>query len=187
MQDGGNEEEVAYSHCAARAISDALGSDSLALLANFLPSIKDLFGDIDGARIDTTADSDKGSSFWQLVFLLSSLLGAVLLSGDRHILLYYDDIQNSVSSTLALVCEIIISIGKLPDANRRLLFIGMYRDDEIALPHHFTTQYDCLKRNTSASVLDIGLNSLSKDDLTDMISTSLRLPRRTVLDFSDII
>ena len=84
MRDGEVEKDVEYALNATKAIANALDRDSMSSLANFLPSIKELVDDIDEnhSGSNDAADSDKGNSHWRLVFLLSSLLGAVLSLGE---------------------------------------------------------------------------------------------------------
>lgn len=186
--DGKDDHDKEYSHLVSREIFDALDEDSLSLLASIIPSIRDLarkcnwkIQDYDGA-----VDSGEGNSHWRLVFLLSSLLGAVL-SGDRHILFYFDDIQWSSASTLSLISEIVISMSGLPHARNQCLFVGLVRDDEVSDSHPFITQYCVLQQNDNVNVTDVHLPSFTKDEVAEMISSELRLPKRLIADFSEAI
>jgi len=100
-------------------------------------------------------------------------------------MIYYDDLQWSDSTTLSLIYEVVISMSRLPDSRNRFLFVGMYRDDEVT--DNFTTRYDSLQRSKSVNITSIHLPSMSKDDTTEMIMSELRLPKRIILHFSDVI
>ncbi|KAL7535170.1 LOW QUALITY PROTEIN: hypothetical protein ACHAXR_008832 [Thalassiosira sp. AJA248-18] len=186
MRNGRIEEDIEYSLRATRAISDVLDRDSLSSLSNLLPNIKELVN-IDGDHNNSdAADSGNGYSYWRLIFLLSSLLGAVLSVDhpSKCILLYFDDIQWSNSTMLSLMSEIVISMGGLPHARKRFLFVGMYRDNEVDHSHPLTSQYDVLERNQQVNTTSIDLPSFSENDLIDMTMAEMRLPRRLVIDFS---
>ena len=89
MRDGGDDEDVQYSRNAAISISDALDKDGLASLVTLIPRIKELVDDSNGITNEENSDSGGGAesetshSYWRLVLLLSSLLGAVLSLGKR--------------------------------------------------------------------------------------------------------
>jgi len=105
----------------------------------------------------------------------------------RRIIIYFDDIQWSDPTTASLIIEIVISMGRLPHARQRFLFVAMYRDNEVTSSHPSTSQLEGLQRNEHVNVTSINLPSLSKNDIIDMMMTELRLPRRIVLDLSDIV
>jgi len=192
MRDGTIKEDAECSRHVTNVLSKALDRESMSSLANFLPSIKELVDNVGENHVgaDCGVDSDKGNSNWRLIFLLSSLLGAVLdvaCNSDRSIIIYFDDLQWSDSTALALIFEIVISMGSLSHARERFLFVGMYRDNEVADSHPFTSQYDSLQRNKCVNVTSINLPSLTRKDVVDMMMTEMRLPRRILRELSDII
>jgi len=81
MKNGKIDDDIKYSRSATRAIIDALDRDSISSLSKFLPNIKDLVDDNDES-IAGSDDIDSGNSYWQLVFLLSTMLAAVLSLGE---------------------------------------------------------------------------------------------------------
>ena len=72
-----DQSDIDYSRQATNAISDAFSYDpaSLSFLATFIPTIQDLIPGI-GRNASQLAEADM--SLWQLVFLLSKLVGAIL-------------------------------------------------------------------------------------------------------------
>ena len=86
MRDGNIGEDIQYCHRASKAISDLLDRDDITSLASVIPRIQDLLGDgtFDDDHSDSkAAGSDDKCSYWRLVFLLSSLLGALVSLGKR--------------------------------------------------------------------------------------------------------
>ena len=191
MRDGNIEEDIQYCHRASKAISDLLDRDDITSLASVIPRIQDLLGDgtFDEDHSDSkAAGSDDKCSYWRLVFLLSSLLGA-LVSLDRKILVYYDDLQWCNPSMTSLICEVIQSLAKLPRAKDWFLFMGLYRDNEVDVADSslFMKQYEGLQQNENINVTSINLPSFTKVDLTNMMMAEMRLPLRLVVDFAGIV
>ena len=85
MKSSKNEADVSYSRRATIAISEALDWNSLSCLAHFIPTIRMLIPDVDLDR-GASLLAEGEMSHWQLVFLLSELMAAIL-SLDRHILI----------------------------------------------------------------------------------------------------
>ena len=88
MRDGGVKEDIEYSQRAIKAISDSLDRNDMSSLASFIPRIQDLVRDDittdeDHRDCEVAAESDEKFSSWRLVFLLSSLLGALVTLGKR--------------------------------------------------------------------------------------------------------
>merc|ERR1719253_1241683 len=102
-------------------------------------------------------------------------------------MIYYDDMQWRDSTMLSLICEVAISMSRLPHARSRFLLVGMYRDNEITNSHPFTAQHDGLQGNKNINITSINLTSLSKVGVTDMMMSEMRLPRRLIVDFSSIV
>lgn len=183
MRDGDIDEDTKYSRSATEAILDGLDREDLSTLALQLPNLRRLVNSIGKVVRDESA-LDIGTSHWRLIFLLSTLLGAVL-SADRPIMMYYDDLQWSDTTTLSLIFEVIISMGKLPHARNRFLFVAMHRDND---GHPFATQYyNVLELSKHVKITSIKLPSMSKNDVTEMLMAELRLPKRAVIHMSGII
>ena len=182
MKSGNNEADVEYSQLVIRAISGALDQKSLLSLAEFIPSIEKLIGDIDRSKVHSNVEM----SHWQLGFLLSRLVCAVL-SLERRMMIIFDDMQWCDSMTLALISEIIISVGRLQSGRQQFLLVGTYRDNEITHFHPFTAEYVVLQQSKSVNITEVKLSNLSKNDVTDIIMAEMRLPRRLVSEFADVV
>ena len=125
-------------------------------------------------------------SHWQLVFLLSKLVGAIV-SLDRYIMICLDSMQWCENSTLTLIKEIIVSIGKNHQGRQHFLFVGTYRGDKITDLHQFADQLAALHKSNDVNVSEIVLSSLSREDIADMITSELRLPGRLVRGLADVV
>ena len=83
----------------------------------------------------------------------------------------------------SLIYDVITSISTLPRAKHRLLFIGISRETEL----QFKTQLEILERKKKLNITTLPLASLTKSDVTNMISAEMRLPRRLIIGLSEII
>ena len=84
---------------------------------------------------------------------------------------------------ISLIYDVITSISTLPRAKHRLLFIGISRETEL----QFKTQLEILERKKKLNITTLHLASLTKSDVTNMISAEMRLPRRLIIGLSEII
>ena len=84
--------DACYSQRATAAISSALDPASLASLAIFIPSLRKLIPKIVDKSAPSLPVAEADMSHWQLVFLLSKLLGSVL-GLERRIMICADDLQ----------------------------------------------------------------------------------------------
>jgi len=179
MKESDNDSDVDYSRRASQAISTAFDADSLSALADFIPSIQSLVP-------DAVKKENVGCSNWQLVLLLSKLLCSVL-GQERKIFIALDDLQWADPTTLELVKDVLISICQCPEERQRLVFVGMYRDNEVS-SHltSFTTSFG-VAGGVVADVTHVKLSTLSLDDVIEMIMTEMRLPRRLVSELADVV
>lgn len=123
--------------------------------------------------IDSVADTEPFDVFWH------KLLG-------RRVLFYYDDLQWCDLSVLSLIFEVMITMGRLPHARHRILFIGMYRDNKLSELH--SSKFDALQRNdNNVQVTTLQLSSLTNLDVAEMVMTEMRLPKRLTAALSDIV
>ncbi|KAL7536058.1 hypothetical protein ACHAXR_006893, partial [Thalassiosira sp. AJA248-18] len=176
MKSSSNKEDADYGRQAANAISDALDKASMSSLAEFIPSMQQLIPEIDrNSSIITEADM----SHWQLVFLLTQLLGAIL-SLPRRIMMCLDDLQWCDSTMLMVIREIILYTGQNPNLMGRFLFVGIYRDEEVTETHPFAKELATLRTLRTIVVTELKLSSLSTKCIADMIMSETRLPMRLV-------
>lgn len=101
--------------------------------------------------------------------------------------MYFDDLQWGTKK-LAMIFELVISMGRLPHARSKLLFVGMFRNDnEIHSSHPVNSQIEVLQRHQNINVTRINLPNLSRDDVTEWLMSEMRLPKRFVVDISETI
>lgn len=98
-----------------------------------------------------------------------------------------DDLQWCHSEMLVLIKEIIMSVGQNKEERQHFLFIGMYRHDEIDETHPLAEQLTALKNNSDVHVTEIELSSFSSEDVSNIIMSETRLPRRLVWRLADIV
>lgn len=175
----------------SKSLLAELGQDGVSQVAHALPSIQLLFDDTSRCR-NTSLETDMGTrldsaqlSNWQLIYSLTKLLEAVLES-NRYIIIC-DDLQWADQASISFITEILTNIGCLEHICRRCLFVGLYREDEVSDKHPLSIQYSNLEMSNSINTTRINLSSLSKDDVTDMLMTEFRLPRRIVVELAHVI
>mmetsp|Transcript_19307 Transcript_19307/g.36069 ORF Transcript_19307/g.36069 Transcript_19307/m.36069 type:complete len:687 (+) Transcript_19307:1681-3741(+) len=180
MKESDNDSDVDYSRRASQAISTAFDADSLSALADFIPSIQSLVP-------DAVKKENVGCSNWQLVLLLSKLLCSVL-GQERKIFIALDDLQWADPTMLQLISDMLISISKCPEERQRLIFVGMYRNNEVSSDLMlFITNLMNLEGGGSANVTSVKVSPLSLDNVTEMVMSELRLPRRLVSKLADVV
>lgn len=83
MRDGSNWADAEYARQGIQAISASFDRDDLCALAHLIPEVKDVAQNRDELDpSDELSDPNDGSSQWRLIFLLSTLLGAILSAGE---------------------------------------------------------------------------------------------------------
>ena len=164
------------------ALLGVLDSTTLLSLSVYLPSLRIVSGNTDRS---TPPNNRPEVSQLQLTFLLPRLLIAIL-SLNRKVVLFLDNFEHVDSSALALLSELLTSVGRLPSGRSNFLFIGCYRDG-ISEQHPLTILAAELRRHQDISLTEMRLKRLSIDDVTDIIMTELRLPRRLVLELANIV
>mmetsp|Transcript_7551 Transcript_7551/g.17117 ORF Transcript_7551/g.17117 Transcript_7551/m.17117 type:complete len:1310 (+) Transcript_7551:61-3990(+) len=180
MKESDNKSDIDYSRRVTQAISNALDAYSLSSLADFVPSIQRLIP-------PKVARDSLSCSSWQLVFSLSKLLFSVL-SQERKIFIALDDLQWADPTMLGLMSEVLTTICQHPEERRRLVFVGMYRDDEVTSDLlQFTTRFENQEGNISANVTNTKLSTFSQDDVVEMAMSEFRLPRRLVSELAGVV
>ena len=187
MKHGSSAEDVGYSKRAAGAISIALDADSLSSLADFLPSIQALIPEVAIRRSSNDSNNSHPLSQWQLIYLLTQLLGAVLGQG-RKIFVILDDVQWTEPSMLNLLSEVFDAIYHNRNERQNLTLVGIYREDEVTDDlRSFKDRFATLQHNGCTRVTDIRLSTLSLDDVTDVLMNEMRLPRRLVYGLAKVV
>jgi PAS domain S-box-containing protein len=93
---------------------------------------------------------------------------AVFARREHPLTLFLDDLQWLDTATLDLLEDLLVQRDI-----RHLLLIGAYRDNEVDAAHPLTRKLNAIRR-AGATVQDIVLAPLTSDDLTQLISDSLR-------------
>ena len=93
---------------------------------------------------------------------------AVFARPEHPLTLFLDDLQWLDAATLDLLEDLLVQRDI-----RHLLLIGAYRDNEVDATHPLMRKLNAIRR-AGATVQDIVLAPLSSDDLTPLISDSLR-------------
>jgi len=184
MKNGKDEKDRMYAERAISSIQETLDPYiSLDSLSEFVPSLQLLIPAMRRNSTSTTTRNNSAKadmSHWQLVFLLVALLQSIIKL-DRHIMFCLDDLQWCDATTLSLIREVLVGI------NGPFLCIGIYRDNEIDEIHPFANELETLQKANNVNLTEINLPSLSRDDVTDMIMSELRLPRRLVYELADVV
>ena len=193
MKDSENPEDVEYSRAVSSAIKEVIGNEGLRVLSGFIPSISKL-ADVDPER-DASCESedserpyredDMNESYSRVSHLVSALVA--IIAKERLICLCFDDLQWAESSTLNMLRQIIISVGKDESSRHRFLFLGMYRDDEINNWHPLADEINIFRDSSSVDLTVLELSPLSKSDIMNMVMSETRLTRRHVKTLVDVV
>jgi len=180
MKDSFNKADVDYNSRARNAIADAIDEDGWSILVDYVPSIGDLMPIVAKKK---AVNAEIELRPWQLTFFLSKLMSA-LLSLDRFVMLCLDDIQWCDPAMLAMLNEIIIHSGH---HKGRCICVVTCRSNEVSEFHPLTLHFNRLKECKHTNVTEIKLSSLTKDNVIEMVMTEMRLPKRMVGEFAEIV
>jgi len=183
MRSGGDEQDTEYSENVAKILVDSFDASSLSSLFGYLPSIKSF---LDGIAVKRTSFVESNLMHWQLVFLLTRFINA-LLRANRPIMLILDDLQWSDELTIELVLGDILEAVFDGKGGCNFLFAGVYRDDNMSNEHPLSAKLSNLRQSQSVHVTDIDLSSFTKRDISEIIANELRLPSRVVSELGDIV
>jgi PAS domain S-box-containing protein len=143
------------------AFQEALGPNGQ-LIVDLVPELKLIIGE--QAPLPDLPPQDAQGRF-QLVF--RRFIG-VLARPEHPLVLFLDDLQWLDTATLDLLEDLLTR----PDV-RHLMLIGAYRDNEASSAHPLMRKLEAI-RNSGAVVREIILAPLTKGDLRQLISDSLR-------------
>jgi PAS domain S-box-containing protein len=143
------------------ALRDALGPNGR-LMTDLVPELKLIIGDQPPVP---ELEPQQSQSRFQLVF--RRFIGA-FAQPDHPLALFLDDLQWLDAATLDLLEDVLIRSDL-----RHLLLIGAYRDNEVDATHPLTRKLAAL-RQTGATVQEICLTPLARDDLGQLIAAALR-------------
>ena len=185
--DNGMLKDIEYSQRVASAILRTFDGITLTILCEILPGLRELIPHIDAFGRTGAFSAEENMSSLRLIFLLSRLTAAVLSVG-RNIFLVMDNIQWCDNSTLELISEVFISVGQQMEGGQKLIYAGLYRDDEVGLDHPVSVQIDTFNQSQSVDVADqIEISYLARDEVVDMLMAEMRLPHRQVCKLADVV
>ncbi|KAL3804823.1 hypothetical protein HJC23_006595 [Cyclotella cryptica] len=135
--------------------------------------------------------SDPESSRNRLHYSIRRLVHAISSLG-RPLLLVFDDLQWAGRASLDLLTSLMIEWDAVHFEENapiaRVLFVGLYRSDEVDQDHILSTRYFPIFNSTgTVEVHSIQLQAITKEACNSMISCALRLPVRLTRSLADIV
>ena len=143
------------------ALMNAIGVNGR-LMIDLVPELKFIIGDQPPAPELPPQDAQRRFQLTFRRFL------AVFAQPEHPLALFLDDLQWLDAATLDLLEDLFAQRDI-----RHLLLIGAYRDNEVDAAHPLMRKLDAIRR-AGATVQDIVLAPLTSNDLTQLISDSLR-------------
>ncbi|WFU39140.1 AAA family ATPase [Bradyrhizobium sp. CB82] len=156
------------------AIQEALGPNAL-LIVDLVPELTLIIGEQPPVPDLPSQDAQRR---FQLVF--RRFIG-VFARPEHPLALFLDDLQWLDPATLDLLDDILTQ----PDV-RHLLLIGAYRDNEVDSTHPLTRKLEAI-RQAGATVQEIVLASLTRDDLERLIDDTLQCEPGRVKPLAELI
>src|SRR5215470_347318 len=143
------------------ALREALGPNA-GLIVDLVPELKHLIGEPPSLPELPPQDAQRR---FQRVF--RQFIG-VFARPEHPLALFLDDLQWLDAATLDLL-ENVLSRSEL----QHLMLIGAYRDNEVTAAHPLMRKLEAI-RNTGASVQQIVLAPLARDDLAELVTDCFR-------------
>eukprot|EP00804_Cyclotella_cryptica_P017123 CCRYP_003359-RC/>CCRYP_003359-RC protein AED:0.02 eAED:0.02 QI:257/1/1/1/0.75/0.6/5/685/1333 len=187
-----------------------LSPSMIVLLCNLIPSLRELFPVIMQRVVsddDLTAHykesdateqnqfdeilSDSESSRNRLHYSISRLVHAISSLGIP-LLLVFDDLQWAGQDSLDLITSMMVEWSPVQFAEvapiAQVLFVGLYRSDDVDDDHILTTKYfPAFNLVAAMDVHSILLGAITKNACNSMIAYALRLPRRLTRSLAAIV
>eukprot|EP00804_Cyclotella_cryptica_P017040 CCRYP_003283-RA/>CCRYP_003283-RA protein AED:0.04 eAED:0.04 QI:319/0.66/0.5/1/1/0.75/4/0/1292 len=179
------------------------------LLCNLIPSLRRLFpvimqrviSDDDLTSLNKESDfteqnqfdeilSDPESSRNRLHYSIRRLVHAISSLG-RPLLLVFDDLHWADRASLDLITSLMAELDPIQFEEHvpisRVLFVGLYRSDEVDNDHILSKMYfPAFHAMATLEVHIIQLHAMTKKACNSMISYALRLPHRLTRSLADI-
>src|SRR5262249_49263452 len=143
------------------ALREALDPNGL-LIAELVPELKHIIGE--QPPVPELPPQEAQRRF-QLVF---RRFISVFARPEHPLALFLDDLQWLDAATLDLLEDLLTGTDL-----QHLMLIGAYRDNEVYATHPLVRKLDAI-RQAGAVLQDIVLTPLSRDDLRQLLSDSLR-------------
>jgi PAS domain S-box-containing protein len=156
------------------ALQVALGPNGL-LIVDLVPELKLIIGEQPPIPVLPPQDAQRR---FQLVF---RRFIAVFARPEHPLALFLDDLQWLDAATLDLLEDLL----RQPDV-RHLMLIGAYRDNEVDSAHPLMHKLEAI-RQAGATVQEIVLASLARDDLERLIVDSLHCEPARVKPLAELV
>jgi PAS domain S-box-containing protein len=156
------------------ALREALGPNGL-LILDLVPELTHIIGDQPSVPDLPPQDAQRR---FQLVF---QRFISVFARPEHPLALFLDDLQWLDAATLDLLENLLIQ----PDV-RHLLLIGAYRDNEVDSAHPLMRKLEAI-RQAGATVQEIVVASLARDDLERLIADSLHCEPARVKPLAELV
>eukprot|EP00804_Cyclotella_cryptica_P013312 CCRYP_019809-RB/>CCRYP_019809-RB protein AED:0.02 eAED:0.02 QI:131/1/1/1/1/0.66/3/1425/983 len=177
------------------------------LLCHLIPSLRRLFptlmsrvvsnDDLKSLKEDSAEDknleihSDPESSRNRLHYSIRRLVHAISSFG-RPLLFVFDDLQWAGRASLDLLTSLMVECDAVHFEENapiaRVMFVGLYRSDEVDQDHVLSKRYFPIFNSTgTVEVHSIQLREITKEACNSMISCALRLPVRLTRSLADIV
>jgi diguanylate cyclase (GGDEF)-like protein len=152
---------------------DALG-DAAGAVAEVVPNLSMLIGELPPLPELPAAEKER-----RFHIAFARFVNA-LASRGHPLLLFLDDLQWADSSTLRLVEHLVKD-----DAERCVLVVGAYRDNEVDAAHPLQVAIDALERN-QVHVGRLKLDNLAPEHVRQLIADTLHCDEDTVATLADL-
>ncbi|MCP4138096.1 MAG: AAA family ATPase [bacterium] len=150
-----------------REILSVLGENGR-IITDVIPDVELLIGEQGDVPLLSTEESNNRFNFVFMNFMR-------LFARKEHVLVFFlDDLQWADRASLKLLENILSDADML-----YFFFIGAYRDNEVAEEHPLLVSINSLC-DKGLPMDEIELSPLTIDDITDLVSESLRLHRETI-------
>src|ERR1700723_1589525 len=143
------------------ALREALEPNGL-LIVDLVPELKHVIGEQPPVPQLPPQEAQR-----RFQFVFRRFIG-VFARPEHPLALFLDDLQWLDAATLDLLEDLLTGIDL-----QHLLLIGAYRDNEVSVTHPLMRKLDAI-RQAGASVQDIVLTPLTRDDLHQLLIDSLR-------------
>ena len=157
------------------ACRKALGSSGR-LIIDLVPELKLIVGEQPPVPEQLVA-SDAQRRF-QLVFL--RFLG-VFARREHPLVLFLDDLQWPDVATLDLLADLL-----KPETGLHLLLVGAYRDNEVDEGHPIARWLSSIRR-TGATVNEVAVAPLNRDDVEELIVDAIHCPRERAAPLAQLV
>lgn len=163
-----------------KTLSETLGSQFYPLY-QLIPNLRSV---VSTSACSSSGDSDgegiEGELALNRILVLVRAFIAAIASPEHPVVFVADDLQWSDESSLHLITTI------LTDTSNCLLFVGLYRDDEVGPDHVLNAEIEKW-RTMNMPTVDIRIRNLDLDVVNNMLAYRLKLVPHMTLTLAEIV